>query len=96
MTDLLYISDLDGTLLHSDVTLSTHALTTRQQLLRDGAPITFASARSIGSMGPILQGLEVTLPVIEFNGAFLSDLHTGEHLWINDMHQPFYCTQIGC
>jgi Cof subfamily protein (haloacid dehalogenase superfamily) len=88
MTDILYVSDLDGTLLQDDATLSPRGHSLLTELLDDGVPFTVASARSIASMGPILQGLDLPLPVIEFNGAFLSDLSTGEHLWVNDIQQP--------
>ena len=44
---------------------------------------TVASARSVVSMQGILRGLPLRLPVIEFNGAFLSDLATGRHETVN-------------
>lgn len=88
MPDMLYVSDLDGTLLQDDATLSPHARRVLTDLLARRAPFTVATARSLASMQHILQGIEVNLPVIEFNGAFLSDLATGEHLWINDLQQP--------
>ncbi|MDA0337174.1 MAG: HAD family hydrolase [bacterium] len=88
MSDVLYISDLDGTLLQQDGTLSNRSHALLATLLADGVLFTVASARSIGSIAPILRGLALPLPVIEFNGAFLSHLSTGEHLWINDMQQP--------
>ena len=33
-------------------------------------------------MQQMLTGLRLQLPVIEFNGAFLSDLDTGKHTWV--------------
>ncbi len=79
----LYISDLDGTLLLPDATLSAHARQRLNSMLLDGLTFTVASARSIVSMQPILKGLNVSLPVIEANGAFISDLATGRHDLIN-------------
>jgi Cof subfamily protein (haloacid dehalogenase superfamily) len=79
----LYISDLDGTLLLPDATLSAYSLQRLNRLLLEGLSFTVASARSIVSMQPILQGLNLSLPVIEFNGAFISDLATGRHEVIN-------------
>lgn len=79
----LYISDLDGTLLTNEATLSEFSRTTLQALLRDGLPFSVASARSVGSMRSILEGLNLRLPVINFNGAFISDLETGRHEIIN-------------
>ena len=88
MPEVLYVSDLDGTLLQDDATLSSHCRQVLTDLLARGLPFTVATARSLSSMQHILQGIELHLPVIEFNGAFLSDLATGEHLWINDLQQP--------
>ena len=82
-TQTLYISDLDGTLLNNDARLSDFSRTTLQRLLLDGLPFSVASARSVLSMRPILDGLALTLPVVEFNGAFLSDLASTRHYVIN-------------
>jgi Cof subfamily protein (haloacid dehalogenase superfamily) len=79
----LYISDLDGTLLTNEATLSEFSRTTLQDLLQDGLPFSVASARSVVAMRMILEGLNLRLPVVEFNGAFLSDLETGRHEIIN-------------
>jgi hydroxymethylpyrimidine pyrophosphatase-like HAD family hydrolase len=44
---------------------------------------TVASARSIHSIIPILGDLPLRLPVIEFNGSFLSNLHSMSHVLVN-------------
>ena len=75
--EALYISDLDGTLLQGDATLSPYSRQLLNSLLQEGLPFTVASARSIVSMQPILKDVALSLPVIEFNGAFISDLATG-------------------
>lgn len=79
-----YVSDLDGTLLDAQGQLSPQSLGILNELLCDGL-FTVASARSVASMRPLLQGLSLSLPVIEFNGAFITDLATGEHRVINAM-----------
>jgi Cof subfamily protein (haloacid dehalogenase superfamily) len=81
----LYVSDLDGTLLDRDARLSSRSRLTLDRLLRDGLLFTVASARSVVAMQTILEGLALDLPVIEMNGAFLSDLETGRHHVINDL-----------
>jgi len=81
----LYITDLDGTLLHNDATLSAFGSSTLRDLLSRGVLFTVASARSVTSIRPILDDLPLTLPIIEFNGAFISDLKTGDHAVINDI-----------
>ncbi|MBE0537305.1 MAG: HAD family phosphatase [Phycisphaerae bacterium] len=82
-TSLLYISDLDGTLLCDDATLSAYARDGVSRLLDAGVHFTIASARSLHSLRHILGAIPFRLPVIEINGAFITDYHTGEHLVIN-------------
>lgn len=79
----LYISDLDGTLLMNDARLSNVTRSILQELLADGLPFSVASARAVSSMRPMLAGLDLRLPVIELNGAFLSELTTGRHAVVN-------------
>lgn len=77
---MLFVSDLDCTLLRNDTTLSPFARDTLNGLLAKGLNFTVASARSVSSMRPLLKGLNLRLPVIEFNGAFITDLASGRHL----------------
>jgi Cof subfamily protein (haloacid dehalogenase superfamily) len=74
-----YVSDLDGTLLRDEAALSPFTRDTLASLLHDGLPFTVASARSVVSMRPMLCGVPLRLPVVEINGAFVSDLATGRH-----------------
>jgi hypothetical protein len=78
-----YVSDLDGTLLNRDATLSESTRAGLQRLIAEGLIFSVASARSVISMQPLLSGLKLNLPVIEFNGAFVSDLQTGQHEIVN-------------
>jgi Cof subfamily protein (haloacid dehalogenase superfamily) len=79
----LYVSDLDGTLVRDDLTLSDAARRDLCALLAEGALITVASARSVTSIRAILGDIPFTLPIIEFNGAFLSEYRTGRHEIVN-------------
>lgn len=83
----LYVSDLDGTLLRNDGTLSGNSRAALQQLLSEGVAFSVASARSVVSIRQILNGLQLSLPVIEFNGAFLSDLQSGHHEIVNSIER---------
>ncbi|MCK5131418.1 MAG: HAD family phosphatase [Candidatus Sabulitectum sp.] len=84
----LYISDLDGTLLRDDSTLSPFTVEVLRNLLRENIAFTVASARSVSSIQHIFTGIKLHLPVIEFNGAIVSDLESGEHLFINSIETP--------
>jgi Cof subfamily protein (haloacid dehalogenase superfamily) len=79
----LYVSDLDGTLLDKDAALSHRSRQVLTRLLNLGLRFTVATARSIVSVQAILGDLPLRLPVIEFNGAFLSDYRSGRHLLVN-------------
>lgn len=79
----LFVSDLDGTLLTDAAELSEWSRITLSRLLNEGLLFTVASARSVASIADILKGLTLPLPVIEFNGAFLSNASTGEHEVVN-------------
>lgn len=79
----LYVSDLDGTLLNHDATLSANTRKILHGLLDDGLHFTVASARSAISVRAILQGLPLRLPIIASNGAFITDFHTGRHEIVN-------------
>ena len=81
----LYVSDLDGTLLTTTATLSVYTRDTLNRLLRSGLPFTVATSRSVSSVGPIFKGVSLPLPVIELNGAYITDLATGQHLIVNDI-----------
>lgn len=75
----LFVSDLDGTLLTNRATLSEFSRLGLKRLLDEGLMFTVATARSVVAVRQILDGIPLALPVIEFNGAFISDLQTGRH-----------------
>jgi 5-amino-6-(5-phospho-D-ribitylamino)uracil phosphatase len=75
----LYVTDLDGTLIRDDLSLSDWARGRLVSLLEEGAHITIATARSIVSLSVILGDIPFRLPVVEFNGAFLTDYRTKVH-----------------
>jgi len=79
----LYVSDLDGTLLNSSGELSPRTRRGILALLERDVALTFATARSHFSVKSVLGDLPLKLPIIEFNGAFLTDYATGQHLEVN-------------
>jgi len=79
----LYISDLDGTLLRDDAAMSDYTRRAITRHLDAGVSFTIASARSINSLRALVGDVPFRLPVIEINGAFITDYHTGRHLVVN-------------
>jgi hypothetical protein len=85
----LYVSDLDGTLLDPGGRISDVSLGILTELLAEGMPFTVASARSVVTMREVLRGLPVALPIVEFNGAFISELASGRHLHCDAIERHF-------
>lgn len=81
----LYLSDLDGTLLNAQGELSERSRSGLLELLDRGVNFTVASARSHFSISKLFGDIPFALPIIEFNGAFLTDYKTGEHLEVNSL-----------
>jgi hydroxymethylpyrimidine pyrophosphatase-like HAD family hydrolase len=63
-------------LLDAEARLTARSRVELGRLLESGMQFTVASARSIHTIASILDGLALRLPVIEFNGAFITDLRT--------------------
>ncbi len=67
----LYVSDLDGTLLRSDETISERTSGTINKLTGQGLLFSYATARSIHTAKKVTQGLDAKIPLIVYNGAFI-------------------------
>ena len=76
----LYVTDLDGTLLRSDTTISEFSETALNRLMSEGIMFTYATARSYASASPLVKNLELRCPAVIFNGVFVVDPQTGRHL----------------
>jgi 5-amino-6-(5-phospho-D-ribitylamino)uracil phosphatase len=76
----MVVCDLDGTLLRSDASLSPFAHDGLNRLLDAGIHLTVASARSVHAMRALLDGVRLRLPVIELNGALITEMSTGDHV----------------
>jgi Cof subfamily protein (haloacid dehalogenase superfamily) len=69
----LYITDLDGTLLSHNATLTKRTVHILNDLMNNGLLFTVATARSIASIKYILKDLKLTLPIILMNGVCIYD-----------------------
>jgi len=84
----LYISDLDGTLLNENAKLSDYSKRELNELINNqNVNFTVATARNVYSIKEMFRGVDLTLPVIEFNGSFITDIKTGEKLIINNIDE---------
>lgn len=76
----LFVTDLDGTLLRSDTSLSDYTVNTLNSLIERGMMFTYATARSYSSASPLVKKLALSCPAVTFNGVFIVDPRTGEYL----------------
>ena len=77
---VLYVSDLDGTLLNTRDKISDYSVETINALVEKGMLFTYATARSLVSASVVAGGLSTRIPVIVYNGAFIIRPDTGEIL----------------
>lgn len=76
----LYISDLDGTLLNSKQVVSETSTKIINKLIDLGLNFTIATARSYEASKNILKPLNLKLPIILNNGAFVYDPVLGKNI----------------
>ena len=73
MEKTLYISDLDGTLMRSDQSLSEFTVQTLNDLIERGMLISYATARSFQSASAVTRQIRFAVPVITRNGCVFAD-----------------------
>ena len=72
----LYVSDMDGTLLQSNGKMSEFTKEKLNELYNKGISFSVATARSMISAMPILQGVHFAAPIVLMNGVFVYDTET--------------------
>ncbi|MBR4949636.1 MAG: HAD family phosphatase, partial [Clostridia bacterium] len=70
----LYISDLDGTLLQNDCTLSEATIKIINKFIADGGYFSFSTARSPASVSEFVRDIKLNIPLILMNGAMIYDI----------------------
>ena len=90
----LYVSDLDGTLLHSDAEISDFTKHTLNALIADGMNFSIATARTIDSVLKIVDGVNINMPVILMNGVCIYQLAKNEYIKIESIPPASYAAMI--
>ena len=80
MEKILYVTDLDGTLLNRQDRVSPFSVRVINELMEKGLLFTYATARSLVSASKVTEGLDTRIPVIAYNGAFIIQPSGGEIL----------------
>ncbi|GIP58277.1 HAD family hydrolase [Paenibacillus woosongensis] len=81
----LYITDLDGTLLRSDLKLSDYTRTVMNRAIHEGVNLTYCTARTYTAARSLLSGIQFRLPAILLNGAIMVD---------PTEHKPIICNNL--
>ena len=76
----LYVSDLDGTLLGNDSRVSAATADIINDLTARGAMVTVATARTIATVVPLLEGIDMSVPAIVMTGTATYDLRAGRYI----------------
>lgn len=99
-TDHLIVTDLDGTLLRSDRSLSEYTVRVLRAAIAAGVGLTYATARSHHTASPLLTGVGLRLPAVVFNGALAVDPGSGDRLAANlldrDLATAVVAEGLGC
>ena len=82
---ILYISDLDGTLLGSDAQISQNTEAVLNKLIAGGGKFTVATARTPGTVIDILKNVNIDIPIISMNGVVIYDLKNNEYIKVNGL-----------
>ncbi len=72
----LYISDMDGTLLQSNGQMSEYTKEKLNDFYEKDIPFAVATARSMVSATPLLEGVHFAAPIVLMNGVFVYDTET--------------------
>ena len=80
---ILYISDLDGTLLNNEVKLSDFTIKAINSLMDKGMIFSFATARSQYTGTKVSRGIVPKVPIIIYNGTFIYDVASGKRIVSN-------------
>lgn len=79
----LYITDLDGTLLRNDQTLSDFSAAALNEILEKGVCFSYATARSASTAQAVMKKVKAPSVAVVYNGAFIVETKSGQRLISN-------------
>lgn len=91
---ILFVTNLDGSLLNSSGEISSYSRIRLNTMMKQGALVTIATTRSVETLLPLLEGIEMRLPIIIMNGAVRYDLKKRTYLACKKMNHEIAETII--
>ncbi len=92
----LYISDMDGTLLQSNGTMSDYTKEKLNEFYEKGISFSVATARSMVSATPLLDGVHFKAPIVLMNGVFVYDTETKKAVKYHEINQSVLQKVLDC
>ncbi|HAX72013.1 MAG TPA: Cof-type HAD-IIB family hydrolase [Firmicutes bacterium] len=83
----LFVSDLDGTLLNKQSKVSDKTKELLNELMASGVQFTIATARTHATVVELLEGLNITLPIVLMNGVGVYNLKERKYIEIIDVEK---------
>ena len=77
---MLIVSDLDGTLLNSEKTVSERSYKIINEYIKNGGLFSVATARTAGTAVEMLKNINVNFPVILMNGTMIYDINKEKYI----------------
>ena len=90
LTDLLVVSDLDGTLLQAGYGIPKDNLDAIERFTANGGRFSLATGRSVSSVRRYIEWIRPTVPVILINGALIYDFNREEVLFDQPLPETFF------
>ena len=91
----LFVTDLDGALLSSNIALSGYSAGKIKELIQSGVNITYSTSRSFYTASMLLKDAGFKLPCITFNGVYVIMSETGEVVKKNLLSREIYDAVLG-
>ncbi|MGN1480830.1 Cof-type HAD-IIB family hydrolase [Porcipelethomonas sp.] len=85
LSNILLITDMDGTLLPGNKILSPKDTDAINRFRKDGGKFTIATGRTLQSAIKYIEKLEIDIPVILYNGSLIYDTHTDKVMFTDEL-----------
>lgn len=92
---VLYVTDLDGTLLGADSKVSSASAAMLNEAIAAGALFSIATARTPATVDSLMRGIDVKLPMIVMTGAAMWDSATRRYMEPRLMDASMACEVAG-
>lgn len=82
---ILFISDLDGTLLTPDCKITDETAKILNNLIKSGLIFSIATARTIATVKKLTEKINISMPVVLMNGVIIYDINTSKYVDIEEI-----------